>query len=425
MKKTTIIISLITLFCLFLTACEDASRESSQDQKTEYRETVASQEKAIKNIPQAKLSKQPLSINWSSKGKRTPEQIKLQDPEDTSVYVDGEFVKATDMPLDKFINENGRITLRAGKGFFADWSVEVDVDNLKTNTMVVLNDTNTKVKISTKKPKHNLPSSTNLNGVKGMLKTGRISSLGMPIQMHLEVKEAGELPYTIDGKGFATIGDIKIKNNRLDKYYDSFKTIRIIAKYFVKDIKRVTPFVSRHVMYSSDKNVGVEALQVFSYKDENKKDKLVRIQLLKKTEGWEPVKILEPWKLLYSRKESRKRHSDELNVITSKKIESFLKKEKVDNHLDTSVSCRQSKDKTKGLCTAKITVLQNNEKNCLTKAYSLIKQKDWKIVKEVATNLKLEYKTGKLVEKKKKKKSFSEKIISDVAGSMFGKCSMF
>ena len=91
MKKTTINISLITLFCLFLTACEDASRESSQDTKVEYREAGASQEKVVNNILQTKLSMQPLSINWSNEGERTPEQIKLQDPEDTSIYVDREF----------------------------------------------------------------------------------------------------------------------------------------------------------------------------------------------------------------------------------------------------------------------------------------------------------------------------------------------
>ncbi len=418
--KILLRVSLVILTLFFLVACEDTAQKNTQGQKVSYSKTDSSQ---IKN--QVSLSSQPMSIVWSNQGKRIPEQIKLEDPANTSTYIDGKFVKATNMPVDEFIKNNGKITLRAGKDFFADWSIELDIENLMPDTTVELDDFNTKIKVSTKKPKHNLPSSTNLNSIKGTLKTGKISSFGMPIQMHIETKETGKPPYIIDGQGFATIGDIKIKNNKLDKHYDSFKTIRIIAKYFVKDIVHTTPFTSRHVMFSSDKDVGVEALQVFSYQDENKQDKLVRIQLLKKEEGWKPMKVLEPWKLLYSRKETRKKYEDEINVITSKEVESFLKAEKIDNHLDTSVSCRQSKDKTKGLCTAKITVLQDSDKNCLTKAYSLTKKKDWKIVKEVATNLKLDYKTGKLIEKKNKKKSFGEKLISSAAGVMFGKCSAF
>ncbi len=417
--------SLFVLSLVFFASCEDASQKNLPDQKVKNGEIVPNQQKNTSKTLQVNLSKQLMNIVWQNQGKRIPEQIKLEDPAETSIYINGEFVKATNMPIDEFIKKRGKITLRAGKGFFADWSVELDIKDLKASSVIELNDFNTKAKVSIKKPNNNLPSSTNLNSVSGTLKTGKISNLGIPIQMHLEAKEAGKLPYIITGQGFATLGDIKIKDSRLDKHYDSFKTIRIIAKYFVKDIKRITPFVSRHVMYSSDKNIGVEALQVFSYQDDNKQDKLVRVQLLKEEEGWKPVKILKPWELLYSRKEARKKYTDELNVITSKKIEVLLENGKIENHLDTNVSCKRSKDKTQGLCTAKITVLQGDEKSCMTKAYSLTKKKGWEIVKEVATNLKLDYKTGKLIEKKNKKKSFEEKLLGKASGLLFGKCFMF
>lgn len=414
MKKLSLNLGYIAFTCLFLTACGDSTQENPQNKTVSS--SVASPSKAK---AQPLLSKQPMSIHWNGEN-RIPEQIKLEDPANTSTYVDGKFVKATTMPLKDFIKKNGKITLRKGSDFFADWSIELKVENLQENTTIELNDFNAKAIVSTKKPKHNLPKSTTLNSIKGTLRTGGISDLGMPIQMRVEAKEIGKSPYIIDGQGFATMGDIKIKDKRLDKHYDSFKTIRIIAKYFVKDIKRTTPFISRHVMFSRDKKIGVEALQVFSYQDKNKQDKLVRIQLLKKEEGWKPIRILAPWELLYSRKEARKKFTDELNVLTSKKIEALLKDEKIENHIDTQVSCRQSKDKTQGLCTAIVTMLQDNEKSCMTKAYSLTKNKEWELLKEVATNLKLDYKTGKLVEKKKKKKSLEK-----AAGLLFGKCSGF
>lgn len=418
-------ISLILLMGVSLTACEDTMQKNSQGAKVSYSESASTQANTAQKNSQTSLSKAPMSIQWVGSGKRIPEQIKLEDPADVSTYIDGKFVKATNMPLDKFIKKHGRITLRAGKDFFADWSIELNIEDLKENTTVELDNFNTKVVVEAKKPKQNLPTSINLNSVKGMLKTGKITALGMPVQMHVETKEMGKPPYIIDGQGFATIGDIKIKDNRLDKHYDSFKTIGIVAKYFVKDLERTTPFTSRHKMFSSDKDEGVEALQVYSYQDKNKQEKLVRVQLLKKAEGWRAMKVLEPWELLYSRKIGSKKHRHELDVATSKKIEALLKDEKIENHLDTSVFCNRSKDKTQGLCTAKVTVLQGDEKNCMTKAYLLTKKKDWEIVKEVATNLKFDYKTGKLVEKKKKKKSFEEKLFSKATGLLFGKCSMF
>lgn len=303
--------------------------------------------------------------------------------------------------------------------------------------MIEFNEFNAQVEIGSKTAKQDLPTQNYLSHIKGTIKTGKLTTLGLPLQMQLALSNQA-IPewdnlknspttqtYIIEGQGFATIGDIKIKDGELDKNYDSFRTISLIAKKFLENSIHTAPFTSHHTMFSKNNSIGVEALQVFSYQGKGKALKLVRVHLLKQADGWKVENLLEPWKLLDSRIEGSKKSSDELKVITSQKIESLLKNEQLNNHLYTTISCRQSKDKTQGLCSAKITVLQNEEKSCLTKAYSLKKDSAWALVKEVSPELTLEYKTGKLIPKKKKAPSLKEALLNKAIELVFKKCTLF
>ncbi len=416
---------IIFLTLILLLACDNKSNSNTDSQRLNgTRPEPPSQQSPIQQSP---IIEKPLQIRW--KGQlRIPDQIRLQDPTSITTYVNGKPVKLSNIPVEKFLKNHGEITLRKGKDFFADWSIQFTINNLSPNTTFRLNNTHAMAKIGVKKSHGNLPEVSYIYGIKGVVSTGEMSSLGMPLKMHIEIGPAGNALYQIDGSGFATIGDIRISQGKLDRSYDSFRTIQLIARGYLEHQlhqQNSSDLSAKYIMIRGEQENQEEALQVFSLPQKSStKEKIVRVQLKKESGKWQPVKILSPWKLLYDYKTGSHKYADELIVLTANKMEQFLKAENIENHLNTDINCNLSKDQLKGLCKATLVVLSQGQKRCSIKAYLLAKESSWKIIKEVSSDLKLDYKTGKLVAGKNNKSS-KEEFIEGPAGIVLGPCNFY
>lgn len=423
--------------CLILSACGESSPKHNVNtgfQKASYTKHLNATPNPVRKM---RLPNGSLSISWQGEGKRIPDKVMLADPREMVSYVNGKVVKHDNEPLGKFLAEHGTISFRKGKDFFADWSMDINVTSLKPNSTIVLKHASGMLNVRDKG--ENLPKTHFLEDAQGIIKTGKLTELGMPIQVSFSTREKSFMNkpvkpgnFIVSGKAFATIGDIQVKDGALDKHYDSLSTLIMVAKDYLKHVDHgklaKDKFSVQHVTYSSDKNdkgerEGYEGLVVLKKLTGNQ---LIRVHLLKRSDGWQGVGILKPWKLLYSKKETRKYASDRMDVIVSKKLESLLKRKKITNHIDSRIACSYSD--TMGLCTAKISLLKSNEQKCSQKAYWFKKKgKQYRFIKEVSPEMDIEYVNKKhvLVKSKRKLKTLKDYVLDKATGLKMGKCGTF
>jgi len=429
--------SVLFCSCLFLGACGESTHSedaSSGFQKASYSQN-SNTEKQSNNIKKMKLPDGPVSINWWGKGKRMPDSVKLTDPSTLISYENGKTIKYETMPIEKFLATHGNITFSKGDNIFPDWSLDINTNGLKPNSTIRLKNASAMLNVMENGEK--LPKTTFMEDAEGLIRTGKLSALGMPIQVSFstqeknynsKVKQAAN--YYVGGKAFATIGDIRVKGGKLDKSYDSMRTMILISKDYLKetlgDQVSVEKLSVKHSSYSKDKNEageyeGVEGLIVLKKSSDGE---LIRVHLLKKPQGWQAVEVLPSWKLLYSQPDNPKKARDLMKASVFKKTEALLKQKNITNHIDSSIYCNNTKKI--GLCRSVITVLDNDEKTCTRKAYLFKKvNKQWKLQKEVKPDLKIDYKTHTLKKDKRKVKSMKNYVLNKAKGLMFGECSMF
>ena len=425
-------LSILLISTILLNACGESSEQDTSSKGSEQLNKISDQKNETNPASSTKksaakpLSNEPLSVKWKTGEMRIPDDVRLSDPSSSMSYVDGKMVKNDNIPLAEYLAKNGSITIRKGKDFFPEWSIEIDAENLKPDSIIRLNNQTTTLQITPAGEK--LPVPSFLRNTNGLIKTGKLSNLGMPIQVDVKAGESNDGIYHIQGKSFATIGDIRIKDGKLDATYDSFRTMDLITRDYLKEKMELPALRLQHTQYTSDKNAkgeseGVEGLLVYSHKTAENEQALTRVHLLKQAEGWVADKILSPTELAYYSKKDSKKARDQMKVASYEKLESFLKEKKLNNHIDSSIRCSSTKDI--GLCTATITVLENDEKTCTRKAYFFKKGEEWEFNKEVSPDLKIDYKTKMLVKDKRKAKNLKEYILNKSIGLMFGKCSMF
>ena len=423
--------------CFLLSACGESPKTGNKQSgfiKASFKMPDNTVKKPLKS---QHISNKPLSVVFPGLGKRMPDKVMLSDPREMVSYVKGKVVKHDNEPLEEFLAKHGTITFRKGKDFFADWALNITVQNLKPNSTIVLKRASGMLNVREEGDK--IPKTRFLEDAQGIVKTGKLTELGMPIQISFSTREKPFMKrpvklgnYIVSGRAFATIGDIKVKDGKLDRQYDSLSTIIIVAKDYLKQARQgklaKDKFSVRHVTYSSDKNkkgerVGVEGLVVLQ-KIPGKQ--LFRMRLLKQPRGWQVAEILKPWKLIYENRKNSKYSSDVMHIDVAKRVETFLKRKKLNNHIDSEIACSYSD--TMGLCAVKIALLKNDEKTCTKKAYWYKKKgKQFRFVKEVSPELIMDYVNKKhiLVKSKRKSKSLKDYVLDKATGLMLGKCSTF
>jgi len=173
--------------------------------------------------------------------------------------------------IDQAILRDNTLTLRRGHDFFADASVEIrfrDESSLagkKFNWTSGYSADKPGIKLGRKANTNDLPKTVYLDDDYEMkLEFGARESLGIPVSIRLKSSKDGT---DIEGRAFATFGDLRVKNKVLNTHYDSFDLIDHLAREYIHakydsvtlDNKFGISFVSYTDTYPKTGFVGYEA----------------------------------------------------------------------------------------------------------------------------------------------------------------------
>lgn len=207
-------------------------------------------------------------------------------------------VRKTKFILEKAILENGILTLRQGKGFFADVSVQVfthdnnGVEGKTFSSSAIAGQIKPQINLSIKDKKINFPDSIMLfSDYELILNFGKKENMGIPFAIKLTSKKHGT---HVEGKAFATYKDAKIVKGDIDVHLDSFDTLKQLAAEYISkhnnQLKLGKSFGARYTNHGDDKRKS----GFVSYKatTNSGKELLIKIQLLKDDNGWRVVNQL-------------------------------------------------------------------------------------------------------------------------------------
>ena len=196
----------------------------------------------------------------------------------------------------------------------------------------------------------------------------------------------------------------------IDLKSDDFKVFTQIAEDYIKEnIARSSIFSKREfgTGYTSFDNnnfpkvgfVGYEILNL------NGKIELIKLQLFKSANGWAIVNKLDSNKIheanptfVHKTDHARTINQRESKVSTAIKLEKWLNDENIINDVrSTNISCYTSKELTKASCHSIYGLKIDNEVQCMTKSYLLLKQDNlWVVDSEINFDQKVDYTSGKL-----------------------------
>lgn len=352
----------------------------------------------------------------SSNSSKTPLE-KSTDNKITTIKhqaIVGEVRKTKFMP-DKAILDNGTLTLRQGKEFFADVSVQIytfdhkGVEGKTFNSSTLNGASKPHVILSIKSKTESLPDSiTLLSDYDLILNFGKKENLGIPFSIKLVSKKHGT---HVEGKAFATYMDVKLVNGEVDVQLDSFDTLRYLAEKYISkhnnQLKLGKSYDASYVNYSEDKRksgfVGYQATTTSG------KEILVKIQLLKDDKGWRVVNQLSD-KQIHSahpvftdiKGSMRTVENAKAEVVAAQKLETYLNEKNIIPMVRaTKVNCYLTKAADKASCRAIYGLKDKDAINCHDKNYLLANDgKGWKVESDILATQRVDYRTGKLITNK-------------------------
>lgn len=295
---------------------------------------------------------------------------------------------------------------------------------------------NTSVTVRRKKPGAKVPDTKFIHHVAGRIIIGKKGKLGIPIQINItgsENLQSRRDEFKLEGKAFATIGDLKMKDQNVDLSYDSMDTLRFVGKQYLANkhhvdevnIEREFKLSRKYIRNIPYPQSGFLSIRYLVDTDSH----VAKLQLYKDKNSWEVVRELKPTQIAPAHPIKEINESDLREVLHQKvapTLETALKEENLMS-LVRSVNlakydCKIDKNKTIGLCKATIKVEQEDDVLCQKRNYlAEYHERDaWMVNKTVSNDLKLDYQTGKLV--KKDKRTGTEKIAMKVFNFVFNEC---
>lgn len=323
-------------------------------------------------------------------------------------------VRNTKFEIEKAIIDNGTLTLRQGKEFFADVSVDIvtfDNEEMSEKTFSSSNSANSfkpHIRLNIKKEGQNLPDGiTLMSDYELLLVFGEKESLGVPFSIKLVDLKNGT---NIEGKFFATYKDIQVVDGTIDLQSDSFDTLDHLAKEYIKtqysEIKLGERFGVTHTSYSDDE---YPKSGFVGYEVDTGEQSLIKIQLAKNESGWKVANQLNDNQIHQAHPvvvdiEGNLRTIEGLKATTAaaRKFESYLNdKALIDATRSTSVRCYLTKTAHKASCRAIYGLKENGNIECYNVNYLLSNdEENWRFESEILVTQKVDYNTGELVNKK-------------------------
>lgn len=303
------------------------------------------------------------------------------------------------------------LELRQGSEFFADLSAEVVLfdNNPAGKTFQVPAkgaDVSPHLRLKQKLEDQNLPESTSLTSNYQLeLVFDDPEKLGIPFTIALTVEEHKT---EIRGQGFATFDDIKVVDGKLDTTYNSFDTVRLLAReYAAQEHPNLTlgdTFGTTISTYGSDNPasafVGLEASDI------NDQPTLIKLQFIKPQTGWEVAnelsvdEIHQAHPVLASVEGNlRTVESAKASPVAGEYFERYLQEQSlIDKTRGTSLRCFLSKSADKASCRAAASLKTDDGDTCQRQNYLLTnKGSEWVYEADLSLTQSVDYK-GEIVE---------------------------
>ncbi len=144
----------------------------------------------------------------------------------------------------------------------------------------------------------------------------------------------------------------------------------------------------------------------FDVSGPDQEDTVLKLQLYKDETGWKVARVLDSSKIhqahpthSYESGHARTDASSRATVVASKSLEKELNKNSImQNVRGTSMSCYVTKDRTAASCRGVYRVVEDSEVVCRVQSYLMNSEEgEWKTIRSIADNQKVDYVTGKLI----------------------------
>jgi len=334
--------------------------------------------------------------------------------EDTALAIPDQPVQGTVLGsafvADQIIISGHRITFRQGKEFFADRDVAISVfpGKLPIEADGVANPVvhSGTITLSEMKPSANLPTHTEPSTYKLSLVFGPREQLGVPVQINLET--TGKDATRIVGRGFATFDDIRVLGNQVDLRWDTFDTIRHVAKEYVRRTQ-----TSKDIGFERDFGVMIRdpgtakepktAFVGYEISVAGAPTSLVKLQLQKDESGWRVANALPSDQIddahpLDTTSEGRPARTSP-EAIAGQMLEVKLQHERLMPSVrGTNVSCNVSAEGGHGSCDTRYQLSEPSGMNCHLQNYRMAyRDKRWVVVGEIGPEERVDVRTGAIV----------------------------
>lgn len=324
-------------------------------------------------------------------------------------------VRNTPFEIEQAILKNGTLTLRQGRDFFADVSVDIvtfEKEGLSEKTFRFSKDSGQfkpHIRLGIKVEGQNLPDEiTILEGYDLALIFGKEERLGLPFSIKFVSLENGT---NIEGSSFATYENIRVVDGALDLHWDSFETLEVLAQEFIELDNNVLTIDSKFgVSYSSfGEDYPKEGFVGYELTTQNGEKRVAKIQLHKDENGWQAINQLAANQIhqahpIVAKIEGNLRTVEgrKATKVAAHVLEDYLNEQKMTNNTRaTRMNCYLTKTAEKASCEATYGIRSGDEIQCHNKNYLLARvENKWGLVSEISDTQKVDYISGELVSKK-------------------------
>lgn len=341
----------------------------------------------------------------------TPQAETASAPTQIDKPVAGQ-IRDTQFTMEQAILSGGTLELRQGSEFFADLAAEIVIFDEnpagKTFAMPVEGGGITPhLRLKKMLEGENVPDQqTLMSDYQLMLVFGEPETLGVPFTVELT---AAKNQTALQGSGFATFADIKVVDGELDRHYQSFDTLRLLARQYAAE---------NHPGFTVDKAFGTTLYNNGSANPatafvgleggaSDDQATTLKFQFRMGPNGWEMANELaanqiHPAHPVLTSLQGNLRTVEGAKAehAAGQHFESYLQQQLlIGDTRGASVRCYLTESAENASCRAAATIETNDGSDCQRQNYLLTKQgSDWAYESDLLPAQSVDYKSGKVIE---------------------------
>jgi len=319
-------------------------------------------------------------------------------------------INGREISVDRAQLNHGTFTLLQGDDFFADREVKIfnfSDGNFSDREFIIEPEMEKRprLQLSWRDEGQSLPTTKFVTGDFALSsRFGKAESLGVPYAIVLDAERVATTK--LSGSGYATYKDISVVNGSLDRSYDSFDTLRLIAREYL-EVEQGNAIADElddfHVTYSSSNvpypHVGYIGIE---YQDADGKPLMSRLQLRKDAEGWKVARELKATELnlahpinLTPENKGGSKVNGQPETVAARFVENKYNALGMVPHIrKTRMSCNYSREY--GNCRFSFILKKPAGKECHTVNMLLRHKVSWRVDRELEKNQRIDLQTGEV-----------------------------